>query len=124
MITTTTALRHHRHHQPLRPADQLSPAAPAPGHRSGTTSYSYDGNGNQTGSGGPAGAITNSYNELNQLTHISGPGTNLTLVLRRAGGPAAELRAGHARSGRCTTRRRTWRRAERAGQRRRRTTPT
>jgi len=47
---------------------------------SGTTTYSYDGNGNQVGSSGPAGLVTDTFNALNQLTHVSGPSTNLSVV--------------------------------------------
>ena len=61
-------------------ADQLSTAATTGGPQPGTTSYGYDGNGNQTGSSGPAGTTSNTFNDLNQLTHITGPGTNLTLL--------------------------------------------
>ena len=61
-------------------ADQLGTSAVTGGPQPGTTSYGYDGNGNQTGSSGPAGTVANTFNDLNQLTHISGPGTNLTLL--------------------------------------------
>ena len=61
-------------------ADQLSTAATAGGAQPGTTTYAYDGNGNQTGSSGPAGTVANTFNDLNQLTRIVGPGTNLTLL--------------------------------------------
>jgi RHS repeat-associated protein len=47
---------------------------------SGTTSYSYDGAGNQTGSAGPAGVTTNTYNDLGQLTHVTGPNTSAGYV--------------------------------------------
>ena len=61
-------------------ADQLSTAATAGGAQPGTATYAYDGNGNQTGSSGSAGTVANAFNDLNQLTHIVGPGTNLTLL--------------------------------------------
>jgi len=46
----------------------------------GTTSYSYDGAGNQTGSAGPQGTTTNTYNDLGQLTHVAGPTTNVGYI--------------------------------------------
>ena len=58
----------------------VSTSAVAGGPQPGTTSYAYDGNGNQTGSSGPAGTTSNTFNDLNQLTRIVGPGTNLTLL--------------------------------------------
>ena len=44
------------------------------------TTYSYDGNGNQTGSVGPSGSTTNAFNDLNQLTQVSGPSTDASYV--------------------------------------------
>ena len=61
-------------------ADQLSTAATTGGPQPGTATYGYDGNGNQTGSSGPAGTTSNTFNDLNQLTRIVSPGTNLTLL--------------------------------------------
>ena len=61
-------------------ADQLSTAAATGGPQPGSTTYAYDGNGNQTDSSGPAGTTSNTFNDLNQLTRIVGPGTNLTLL--------------------------------------------
>ncbi len=47
---------------------------------SGPTTYSYDGNGAQTGSSGPGGQTTSSYNDLGQLTRTSGPGGQTAYV--------------------------------------------
>ena len=81
MITATTALSGTAvTTNSYDAADQLSTAATAGGAQPGTTTYGYDGNGNQTGSSGPAGTVANTFNDLNQLTHITGPGTNLTLL--------------------------------------------
>ena len=44
------------------------------------TTYSYDANGNQTGSVGPTGTITNTYDLRNELVQITGPSTNETFV--------------------------------------------
>jgi hypothetical protein len=46
---------------------------PAP--NSGEQSWSYGGNGNQTASYGITGIVTNTYNDLEQLTNMVGPGT-------------------------------------------------
>jgi RHS repeat-associated protein len=46
----------------------------------GNTTYSYDGNGNQTASYGITGIVTNTYNDLGQLTQVQGPGTNVSYV--------------------------------------------
>ena len=61
-------------------AAQLKTSAVAGGGQPGTTTYSYDGNGAQTGSSGPAGVTTNTFNWLSQLTHVSGPATSETFV--------------------------------------------
>ena len=53
-------------------ADELTGASTG---GQGATSYSYDGNGNQLGSVGPTGTITNTYNLQNQLVHVTGPTT-------------------------------------------------
>jgi len=55
-------------------ADQLTTSAGAQG-ASGVTTYSYDGAGNQTGSVGPSGVVTNTFNDLHQLTQVIGPNT-------------------------------------------------
>ena len=44
------------------------------------TTYSYDANGNQTGSVGPTGTITNTYDLRNELVQVTGPSTNETFV--------------------------------------------
>jgi YD repeat-containing protein len=45
-----------------------------------TTTCTYDNNGNQLGSSGPAGLITNTYNLQNELVQVQGPSSNLTPV--------------------------------------------
>jgi RHS repeat-associated protein len=57
-------------------ADQLTGTAST----QGNTTYSYDGNGNQTVSYGITGIVTNTYNDLEQLTNVVGPGTNVSYV--------------------------------------------
>jgi YD repeat-containing protein len=57
-------------------ADELSGTAST----QGNTTYSYDGNGNQTASYGITGVVTNTYNDLEQLTNVVGPGTNVSYV--------------------------------------------
>jgi len=44
------------------------------------TAYSYDGAGNQTGSVGPSGVTSATFNDLNQLTQVSGPRTDASYV--------------------------------------------
>ncbi len=80
-------------------ADQLVTSATG---ASGVTTYSYDGNGNQTGSMGPSGVLTTTYNDLNQLTQVSGPtgtahyvsdgqGDRLRALTQNPTGPAASV---------------------------------
>jgi len=57
-------------------ADQLTTSAGP----NGTTTYSYDGNGNQTGSSGPNGVTTNAFNDLKQLTGVTNSNTNERFV--------------------------------------------
>jgi RHS repeat-associated protein len=45
-----------------------------------TTSYSYDGNGNQVLASGPGGVTTNTYNQQNELVQVVGPTNDLSLV--------------------------------------------
>jgi len=61
-------------------AAQLSTSAVAGGPQPGTTTYSYDGNGAQTRSAGPAGTTTNTFNWLGQLTRVAGPATSESFV--------------------------------------------
>ena len=61
-------------------AAQLTSSGVAGGAQPGTTTYSYDGSGNQTGSSGPSGVTTNSFDQQGRLTHVVGPGTDLGLV--------------------------------------------
>jgi RHS repeat-associated protein len=76
-LTTTSALSGTQVTQShYDAADQLLSSTGA----LGTTTYSYDGSGNQTGSVGPDGATTTTFNALDQLTHIAGPATNLSVV--------------------------------------------
>ena len=58
------------------------------------TSYGYDGNGNQTSSTGPAGAITNTFNAQDQLVRQRGPGTDLSLVYDGQGDRLRSVEAG------------------------------
>ncbi len=67
-------------------ADQLTGTAST----QGNTTYSYDGNGNQTASYGITGIVTNTYNDLDQLTNVVGPGTNVSYVYD---GQGARLRS-------------------------------
>jgi RHS repeat-associated protein len=46
-----------------------------------TTTYTYDGNGNQIGSVGPTGTITDTYNLRNDLVGVQGPATNVSYVV-------------------------------------------
>ena len=61
-------------------ADELTTSATSGGPSSGATTYSYDGAGNQTGSSGPAGTVTNTFNAQNQLIQVTGPQTNSSYV--------------------------------------------
>jgi YD repeat-containing protein len=62
-------------------ADQLlSSSASANGGGPALTTYAYDGNGNQTGSTGPTGLITNTYNLQNALVQVAGPQTSVRYV--------------------------------------------
>jgi YD repeat-containing protein len=45
-----------------------------------TTTYTYDGNGNQVIASGPTSATVNTYNQQNQLVQVQGPNTDLQLV--------------------------------------------
>jgi len=60
-------------------ADQLTTSAGAQG-ASGVTTYSYDGNGNQTGSVGPSGVVTNTFNDRHQLTQVTAPNATARYV--------------------------------------------
>jgi hypothetical protein len=51
----------------------------------GEQRWSYDGNGNQAASYGITGIVTNTYNDLDQLTNVVGLGTNGSYVYRYAG---------------------------------------
>jgi YD repeat-containing protein len=45
-----------------------------------TTTYTYDGNGNQIIASGPTSAAVSTYNQQNQLIQVQGPNTDLQLV--------------------------------------------
>ncbi len=57
-------------------ADELTGTASV----GGSTTFSYDGDGNQTASYGITGIVTNTYNDLDQLISVVGPGTNVSYV--------------------------------------------
>ena len=72
------------------------------------TTYSYDANGNQLGSTGPSGAITNTYDLRNELVGWSTPAPmSPTSTTARATGCARTTPPACNRC--CTTTRRTWR---------------
>ena len=73
----------------------------------GTTTYSYDGNGNQTGSSGLAGVQTTTFNQQNQLVGVTGPTTDLSLVLDGQGDRLRSYEQATP-SGRSPPRCRTW----------------
>ena len=64
-------------------ADELTASSAGPAGFTGLilpTTYSYDANGNQTGSMGPAGTITDTYDLRNEPMQVTGPSTNESFV--------------------------------------------
>ena len=64
-------------------ADELTASSAAPVGFVGPivpTTYSYDANGNQTGSVGPTGTISDTYDLRNELVQVAGPSTNESFV--------------------------------------------
>ncbi len=63
------------------PADDLTTSASSiSGRQPLTTTYTYDGNGNQIIASGPSYATVSTYNQQNQLIQVQGPTTDLQLV--------------------------------------------
>ena len=74
-LSTTVSLNSYDH------ADELtSSISTLSGSQPLTTTYTYDGNGNQIGSVGPTGSITNTYNLRNDLVGVQGPSTSVSYV--------------------------------------------
>ena len=81
MITSTVGLTTTVTSNTLDAADQLTgSSARVNGGSPAVTTYGYDSDGNQLGSAGPTGVVTNTYNLQNQLVHVSGPTTTVSYV--------------------------------------------